>query len=165
MKRDPSIDREEGSPTAPSRAPSAVGRREGTLWMLLAGGLLAAGGYALEPARAFDPARAPQDPPNTEIEVNMPTHGLGNADSNHRMIAVTGIDITGNNVLYVIDTVNPHVAVYQANGGSQGTHSIKMVAARNIGLDLRLNGFNDQSEHSFEDLEARFLEQGLLDED
>lgn len=147
---------------------STMGRREGTLWMIVAGSLLAAGGYALEPAKLAPGAAAsvagPQDPPTTNVDVNMPTHGLGNADSNHRMIAVTGIDITGNNVLYVIDTIGAHIAVYQANGGSEGTHGIKMVAARNIALDLRLNGFNDESKHSYEDLESRFLEEGLLDE-
>lgn len=130
--------------------------------MLLAGSLLAAGGYALEPSKIAQGEGG--GTPGTTVEVNMPTHGLGNADSNHRMIAVTGIDITGNNVLYVIDTINAHIAVYQANGGSKGTHGIKMVAARNIGLDLRLNGWNDESEHSYEDLEAKFLQEGLLDE-
>ena len=83
------------------------------------------------------------------------------ADSNNRMIAVTGVDITGQSVLYVIDSVNPHLAVYQASGGTSGTQQIKLVAARRIDLDLQLNGFNDKTTLdgrplSYEDLEARF---------
>ncbi|MFT7667871.1 MAG: hypothetical protein ACI8X5_000556 [Planctomycetota bacterium] len=135
-------------------------RREGGLWMLIAGSLLAAGGYALEPTKF-----AQDDGDGFNLEVNLPSAVLGNSDSNHRMIAVTGIDVTGNNVLYVIDTISAHLAVYQANGGSKGTQGIKLVAARNIGLDLRLNGFNDDSDHTYEDLEERFIEDGLLEDE
>jgi hypothetical protein len=126
--------------------------------MLLAGSLLAAAGYALEPARALP--RQDQDLP--PVVVTSPV--LGNSDSNHRMIAVTGIDVTGNNVLYLIDTINPHIAVYQANGGSSGTQSIKLVAARDTSLDLQLSGLNDKSEFSYEELRQRFIDQGLLDQ-
>lgn len=120
--------------------------------MLVAAGLLAAVGYALEPI-------APQD----ESAVgNLATNALGNADSNNRMIAVTGVDITGSTILYLIDTVNPHIAVYQANGGSSGTQSIKLVAARRIDLDLQLDGLNDKSEHTYKELHAQFVDQGLI---
>jgi len=114
--------------------------------MLVAGCLLAAAGYALEPS-------APQDQTTTGA-LTVPV--LGNVDSNNRMIAVTGIDITGTAVLYVIDTVNPHIAVYQANGGSAGTQGIKLVAARRIDLDLQLDGLNDRSEYTYKELDARF---------
>ena len=137
--------------------PARPSRRESGLWMFLAGSLLAAAGYALEPGPA-------QDGPPPTGQVALSPAVLGNSDSNHRMIAVTGIDVTGNNVLYVIDTVNPHIAVYQANGGSAGTQGIKLVAARDISLDLQLSGFNDQSEDDYEALRAKFVEAGLLDE-
>ena len=107
--------------------------------------------------------RAQDGPPPTG-QVALSPAVLGNSDSNHRMIAVTGIDVTGNNVLYVIDTVNPHIAVYQANGGSAGTQGIKLVAARDISLDLQLAGFNDQSDDDYDALRAKFVEAGLLDE-
>lgn len=123
--------------------------------MLIAGSLLAAAGYAVEPARA-------QIVDGQGVVMTPPV--LGNSDSNGRMIAVTGIDITGNNVLYVIDTINPHIAVYQANGGSAGTRSISLVAARDISLDLQLSGLNDQSEFDYDALRKRFVDQGLLDE-
>ncbi len=135
----------------------AMGRREGSLWMLIAGSLLAAGGYALEPSQG-EPA-GDEGPP---IAMTAPV--MGNSDSNHRMIAVTGVDITGNNVLYVVDTLNPHIAVYQANGGSKGTRSITLVAARDISLDLQLAGFNDKSEYDFEALQEKFSRAGLADD-
>lgn len=131
-----------------------MGRREGSLWMFIAGSLLAAGGYALEPQTGGGDAE--DGPP---IAMTAPV--MGNSDSNHRMIAVTGVDITGNNVLYVVDTLNPHIAVYQANGGSKGTRSIALVAARDISLDLQLSGFNDKSEYDFEALQEKFSQAGL----
>ena len=76
-------------------------------------------------------------------------------------IAVSAIDVTGNNILYVIDTVNPHIAVYQANGGTSGTQGISLVAARDISLDLQLEGLNDKSEFQYEDLYRTFVENGL----
>ncbi|MEL6907912.1 MAG: hypothetical protein AAFP22_21065, partial [Planctomycetota bacterium] len=67
------------------------------------------------------------------------------ADSNHRMIAVTGVDITGQSVLYLIDTIDKQLAVYQASGGAPGTQSIRLVGARRIDLDLQLEGLNDKT--------------------
>ena len=80
----------------------------------------------------------------------------GTADSNGRMIAVTGVDVTGSSILYVIDTVDPHLAVYQANGGSGSSQGIEFVGARRIDLDLQLDGLNDRSEFTYQDLEERF---------
>ena len=48
------------------------------------------------------------------------------------MIAVTGVDVTGSSILYLIDTESRHLAVYQAQGGASGTQQIKLVGARNI---------------------------------
>jgi hypothetical protein len=78
------------------------------------------------------------------------------ADSNGSMIAVTGIDVTGGSLLYLIDTEARQLAVYQANGGTSSTMSIQFVGARNIDLDLQLDGCNDESEYSYKDLKAEF---------
>lgn len=120
--------------------------------MLVVGSLLTAAGYALEPLQGD----GNQDGSANIGQQTMSPPVIGNADSNNRMIAVTGMDITGSSILYLIDTENPHIAVYQANGGSSGTQSIKLVAARNIVLDLQLDGLNDRSEFSFQELEERF---------
>lgn len=131
--------------------------------ILLAGFGLAAIGLAIEPARprlAIPQGTGggdPEDPPSQLPELpHLPV--MGNSDSNNSMIAVTGIDVTGSSILYLVDTVNRQLAVYQANGGSASTQGVKLVGARRIDLDLQLNGWNDRSEYSFEDLEKKFAE-------
>ena len=97
-----------------------------------------------------------QDPEPPQLPSLPNFAAFGTADSNGRMIAVTGIDMTGTAILYVIDTENPHIAVYQAQGGSASSHNIKLIAARNITLDLQLDGLNDKSQYSFKQLQDRF---------
>ena len=92
------------------------------------------------------------------------------ADSNNRVVAVTGLDVTGQSVLYLVDTENMSLCVYQASGGSSSTQGIKFVGARNISLDVQLDGFNDQTKSQgrslgFKDLEAQFQKSGLLPAD
>jgi hypothetical protein len=86
--------------------------------------------------------------------------GMATADSNKNMIAVTGIDLTGSSVLYLIDTEKKQLAVYQANGGGEPTQSLRLVGARRIDLDLQIEGFNDKSQYSYEELQKRFSELG-----
>src|SRR5262249_38215231 len=87
-----------------------------------------------------------------------PLPTIGNADSNQSMIAVTGIDLTGSSILYLVDTQNRQLAVYQASGGSDSMQGLKLVGARRIDLDLKLYGYNAKSESSFEELQRRFDE-------
>ena len=78
------------------------------------------------------------------------------SDSNGSMIAVTGIDITGSSLLYLIDTEGKSLSVYQATGGTGSMMNVRWVGARNIGLDFKVDGFNDKSEYSFKKLEQIF---------
>ena len=92
--------------------------------------------------------------------------GGGTADSNGRMIAVTGVDLTGSSVLYLVDTVTGQLCVYQASGGSKSSQGVRLLGARNISLDLKLDGFNDRTESEgrplgYKDLERMFRDQGL----
>ena len=90
--------------------------------------------------------RAPASAPQPQERRPIPTISSGgNADSNNRMIAVTGMDVTGQSVLYLVDTESKQLAVYQASGGASSTQGVKLVGARNIGLDLLLDGFNDKT--------------------
>lgn len=84
------------------------------------------------------------------------------ADSNDSMIAVTGLDVTGASLLYLVDTENKQLAVYQATGGSRSMQGLKLVGARRIALDLQLDGYNDQSEYTFKELEEEFADKGVL---
>ncbi|TDJ66497.1 MAG: hypothetical protein E2O39_16380, partial [Planctomycetota bacterium] len=80
--------------------------RNPTRWILVAGLALAAAAFA------YEPLAQDQD----EVQAPFSTAVGGNADSNNRMIAVTGMDVTGQSILYLVDTVSNHLAVYQANG-------------------------------------------------
>lgn len=89
--------------------------------------------------------------------------GLGaiaNSDSNGTMIAVTGTDLTGSCVLYLIDTETKQLAVYQATGGTKSLRGVELVGARRIDLDLALEGYNDKSEYSYGELEKQFAKGG-----
>jgi hypothetical protein len=117
------------------------GKRPG--WILAAGVLLALLGLAAQT----------QDEPKT-IPPAVP--GYGSADSNDQMIAVSGIDVTGGSLLYIVDTQNRHLSVYQATGGTTSTMQLKWIGGRNIDLDLQVDGFNDKSEFSYKELARQF---------
>ena len=85
--------------------------------------------------------------------------GFGTSDSNGGMIAVTGVDVTGGTLLFLVDTVGRHLSVYQAQGGTSSTANLKWIGGRNIDLDLQVDGFNDKSEMSYKALKAKFDEQ------
>ncbi len=91
-----------------------------------------------------------------------PPAGFATGDSNGDMIAVTGLDITGVSILYVIDTRTRVLSVYNAIGGTRP--EVRWVGARKIELDLQVDGFNDQSEKKYKALRTEFEENGLLPE-
>lgn len=119
--------------------------------LLFAGGLLVALGLFLQPAGAVQGNTGTQTQPVRQM---MPA--IATSDSNGSMIAVTGIDLTGSSILYLVDTNAKQLAIYQASGGSDSMQGVKLVGARKIDLDLQLEGFNDKSQYSYEDLEKRF---------
>ncbi len=123
-------------------------------------GWVLAAGFALV---AIGLARGAQVPPQSQAQlVGAPM--LANADSNNRMIAVTGIDVTGSSILYLVDTVNYHLAVYQANGGSASTQGVKLVGARRIDLDMQLDGLNDKSKYTYRELRDQFESRSLFED-
>jgi len=108
------------------------------------------------------PAEANQD---TVAQPVAPPSAFATADSNDRMIAVTGVDITGSSVLYLIDTEAMHMACYQATGGARSTQNLKLIGARRIDLDLQLVAFKDESEYTYEELERQFRDIPVDDDD
>ncbi len=119
-------------------------------WILVAGFAVAALGLTAESSQDGDP-----DPTPTTTSYPF-SSGYGTADSNGAMIAVTGVDVTGGSLLYLIDTESRHLSVYQATGGTKSTMNVKWVGARNIDLDLQVDGWNDESSHSYKALEKEF---------
>lgn len=126
-------------------------------WILVFALALISFGLATESApaqRQGDPGQNGQ----TGARTLAPVAAYGTADSNDRMIAVTGVDVTGGSILYVIDTERRSLSVYQATGGTSSTMNVKFVGARNIDLDLQVDGYNDKSEYTYKELEKRFTE-------
>jgi hypothetical protein len=156
------LQRNEAPPVQPERAGHEP---RGGVWVLVLGCVLAVLGLLREPAHSQQGGGDGNPTPSPGPTVTMPMTPGGTADSNDRMIAVTGVDITGSSILYVIDTLDPHIAVYQATGGSPSMNAIRLVAARRIDLDLKLDGFNDSSVHRYKDLHQTFSDQGLLEGD
>ena len=132
-------------------------------WLLACLLLLAVTALVFEPASALES----QDDGGQGVRTRIvPTISAGgNADSNGSMIAVTGMDVTGQSILYLVDTESKQLCIYQASGGSSSTQGVKLVGARRIELDLMLDGFNDKTESngkalSFKDLQRAFETQG-----
>lgn len=73
-------------------------------------------------------------------------------------LAVTGSYGVGTSVLYLVDTVNRQLAVYEARGGSRTMRRLALVGARRIDLDLQLEGYNDESEFSYSALRKMIAE-------
>ncbi|RMH02762.1 MAG: hypothetical protein D6702_07885 [Planctomycetota bacterium] len=84
------------------------------------------------------------------------------ADSGPRYVAVAAEYMTGVSLLYVLDQETEHLAVYEAHGGGPNAREVVFVGARDISLDTRLDGFNDQSEISARELREEFEKRGLL---
>ena len=109
-------------------------------------------------AQGRGPVNAPPDPnPTTAPEgsssqpVVYNQDGGGTASANG-FVAVTGSYGIGTSVLYLIDTENRQLAVYEARGGSAEQRRVVLVGARRIDLDLQLRGYNDRSEYEYRTL-------------
>jgi len=125
--------------------------------MFAPGLALAALGLVAPPVPSAASALAQGGPPQPGQSQPMPfAQGYGTADSNGHMIAVTGVDITGASLLYLVDTRSRHLSVYQAIGGADSTNNLRWIGARNIDLDLQVDGWNDKSKLSYKDLAAQF---------
>lgn len=115
------------------------------------------------------PAPEPPRPnrPGTAAEpqvVYSEESGQSSASANG-FLAVTGSYGVGTSVMYLVDTVNRQMAVYEARGGSSEQRRLVLVGARRIDLDLQLEGYNDRSEYDYRDLREAFAKRGSKDHD
>ncbi|MFT5288967.1 MAG: hypothetical protein ACI8QS_000986 [Planctomycetota bacterium] len=156
------------SPQATDPAPA----RSRAGWLLVGGLALALVGFITQPSGAAATTAAPRlilpatqgstgggGLQNTSAAPSLGS-GYGTADSNGSMIAVTGIDVTGGSLLYLIDSESKQLAVYQAQGGTASTMNLKFVAGRRIDLDLQVYGYNDESDYTYDELQREFERNG-----
>ena len=115
------------------------------------------------------PAPAEPAPPTTDapppIVYSEESGQAGGSAGNGGFVAVTGSYGVGTSVLYLIDTVNRQLAVYEARGGSAEQRRIVLVGCRRIDLDLQLPSYNDRSEYEYDQLQELFRKRGRKDHD
>ena len=104
--------------------------------------------------------RKPAPPKKGKTEALVYESGGVGAAANG-FIAVTGSYGVGTSVLYLMDTKTNQLAVYEARGGSVNSRRLYLVGARRVDLDLQLEGYNDQSEWSYDQLRQRFEKKGI----
>lgn len=83
------------------------------------------------------------------------------ADGDRRYVVATGEYQTGVSLLYVLDQQTERLAVYEARGGASNSRRVALVGARNVSLDFELDGFNDESDYSFKELEELLQRRGV----
>jgi hypothetical protein len=83
--------------------------------------------------------------------------GGGTGDSNNQAIALAASIGGGESVVYYFDTVAERLCVYQYKGGSKG--GLRLLSARYIGYDLRLETYRDLSELSPREMRSAYEEQ------
>lgn len=109
------------------------------------------------------PAAPPEAGPTTSEPGLQYSEESGQAANTNGFMAVTGSYGIGTSVLYLIDTVNRQLAVYEARGGSAEQRRIVLVGARRIDLDLQLRSYNDRSEYEYDQLQELFQKRGRKD--
>lgn len=82
--------------------------------------------------------------------------GTGTSDSNNRAIALAASLGGGQSAVWYFDTQKERVLVYQLETGSKG--GLKLLAARHIDFDLKLEAYNDISEKSRMELKEAYDE-------
>lgn len=83
------------------------------------------------------------------------------ADSGQRYVAVSGEYQTGVSLLYVLDQESQRLAVYEGRGGASNSHRLSLVGVRNVALDMQLDGFNDESDYSYKELQELLERRGV----
>jgi len=94
----------------------------------------------------------------------IPREGGGTSDSNGRAIALSASIGGGESVVYYFDTWSNRLLVYQYKGVIQGNRplrpgdrgGLRLLAARHIDFDLKLEGYRDLSERTRGELRTRW---------
>lgn len=143
----------------------------------LAGGWMATLGLGLMPSLGSSrligsahaeepPGMGPNGPNNPQLpapvnplEAKTDPRGVSNpgsasVDSNNRAIALSCSMGSGQSAVWYFDTVRERVLVYQMEPGSRG--GLKLLAARHIDFDLKLEAYNDVSDKLRQELKEDY---------
>lgn len=84
------------------------------------------------------------------------------ADGGRRYVAVTGPYQDGVSLMYLVDQASSRLMVYEGKGGAANSRKLSLVGVRNIALDSQLDGFNDDSEYSYQELQELLQRRGVI---
>ncbi len=121
---------------------------------------------AVQPGDSPGPFGLPIPPvtPGREPTGRQVVPGGGTADSNNHAIALAASIGGGESVVYYFDTRSQRLLVYQYKGIIQGSKplgdrdrgGLRLLAARHLDFDLRLEGYRDLSENTRTQLKTAF---------
>jgi hypothetical protein len=100
------------------------------------------------PGPTINPANAPPEPKGYA------NAGGGTSDSNRTAIALSASIGGGESAVYYFDTEHQRLLVYRYENGSKG--GLKLMAARHIDFDLKLEAYRDLSEKSRAELKEAY---------
>jgi hypothetical protein len=116
------------------------------------------GGIAPQPAAPQGAGAVPVGPTVTPISGGgtrgIVNPGLGTSDSNNRAIALSASIGGGASAVYYFDTEANRLCVYQYTNGSKG--GLRLLAARSIEWDLKLETYRDLSEKSPQEMREAY---------
>jgi len=95
------------------------------------------------------------------VQAQAPAQDSSVTVQQNRYVAVAGEYQSGVALLYVLDQEQERLAVYEARGGAANSRRVALVGVRNVALDTELDGFNDESDYSFQDLEELLDRRGV----
>ncbi len=108
-------------------------------------------GAPLQPGPVPEPPGAARARAEGRTSASRPT----DSDSNNRFVAVTCPTITGESVLFLIDSVQEQIAVYRYVSG-QG---LEYLSSRKIEYDLRVSGYHDMSEYTYHQMRELYQQE------
>jgi hypothetical protein len=77
------------------------------------------------------------------------------SNSNNRFVAVTTPIGSGESVLFLLDSEKEQITIYQFDRNK----GLRFIAARKIDYDLKINGYEDRSRYTRNDLKQQFEKQ------
>ena|SRR5688572_17333246 len=100
----------------------------------------------------------PKSPYDAQIDPRgaVPPSSANTSDSNNVAIALSASIAGGQSAVWYFDTQRQRVLVYQYLPGGKG--GLKLLAARHIDFDLKLEGYNDVSDKSRMELKEAYDE-------
>ena len=107
----------------------------------------------LDPLTPDSPGRT-VNPSGGSLGRGAPNSGFGMGGANQTAIALSAPIGSGEAAVYFFDTLQQRLLVYQYHPGDRG--GVRLLAARHIDMDLKLEAYRDLSEKSRDEMRAAY---------